>query len=97
MKRLLKLAASGAVALLPTSVSGQTTGDVPARRPAAVVDLRTDEGTRLVQGQWRYRDARIVEVNHRLPGPDRAVSQPPHRPHAHLRPHHGAGRPPAPG
>ena len=24
----------------------QVTGDVPARRPAAVVDLRTEEGTR---------------------------------------------------
>ena len=30
-------------------------------RVGRVVDLRTDEGIRTVDGQWRYSDARIVE------------------------------------
>jgi gluconolactonase len=38
--------------------------------PDAIVDLATDEGVRLVRGQWRYQDARIVEVDFRAPGPD---------------------------
>jgi gluconolactonase len=40
------------------------------RRPNAVIDLRTDEGVRLVQGEWRYKDAAIVPVDFRGPGPD---------------------------
>jgi gluconolactonase len=31
-------------------------------RPAAVVDLQTDEGVALVGGQWRYADARVEET-----------------------------------
>ena len=32
-------------------------------RPAAVVDLQTDEGAALVGGEWRYADAQVVEVD----------------------------------
>ncbi|MGH7289072.1 MAG: SMP-30/gluconolactonase/LRE family protein [Myxococcota bacterium] len=39
----------------------------PMEEPAATVDLATDEGASLVKGQWRYSDAKIVEVKHRLP------------------------------
>jgi gluconolactonase len=39
-------------------------------RPAAVVDLRTAEGTKLVGGQWRYHDVEIVQVASQAPGPD---------------------------
>jgi gluconolactonase len=35
--------------------------------PAAVVDLRTDEGIRAVDAQWRYSDARIVEIDFNRP------------------------------
>lgn len=44
--------------------------DIPPRTPNAIVDLRTREGTAMVKGEWRYHDARLVEVDHRLPGPD---------------------------
>jgi len=47
----------------------------------AVVDLRTGEGAALVQGQWRYRDAAIVEVDHRAAGPDHKPSGAPNRTH----------------
>jgi gluconolactonase len=31
-------------------------------RPDAIVDLQTEEGVRLVGGQWRYSDARVADV-----------------------------------
>jgi len=52
-------------------MAAQTTGDAPAGwRPEAIVDLRTPEGVRLMRGEWRYRDAQIVPVDFRAPGPD---------------------------
>jgi gluconolactonase len=39
-------------------------------RPDAVVDLRTPEGARLVQAQWRYSDTRLVETEFNAAGPD---------------------------
>lgn len=44
---------------------------LPPGKPAAVVDLATDEGARLVNGQWRYSDTRIVETDFRVAGPDK--------------------------
>ncbi len=58
------------------------------QRPDAVIDLMTDEGAKSVKGQWRYSDARIVEVDHRSPGPDLGPSGPPNRTHD-LVPHAG--------
>jgi gluconolactonase len=58
----------------------QTTGDVPVPgNPGAIVNLATDEGVRLVKGVWRYSDARIVEVDHRMVGPDLKPSGAPSR------------------
>src|SRR5437588_3722028 len=59
--------------------SAQVTGDAPAARADAVVNLATSEGAQLVKGQWRYSDARIVEVEHHAPGPDFRASGPPNR------------------
>ena len=61
--------------------SAQTTADAPAGNPVATIDLATTAGVRLVGGQWRYSDARIVEVNHRGPGPDLRPSGVPIRTH----------------
>lgn len=36
----------------------------------AVVDLRTLAGAKLVGAEWRWRDATIVEIDHRAVGPD---------------------------
>jgi gluconolactonase len=39
-------------------------------RPDAVVDLRTSAGVELVHGEWRYSDARLIDVQSRAPGAD---------------------------
>ena len=38
--------------------------------PAAIVDLRTTDGVRAVQGQWRYSDTKIVDADFKAPGSD---------------------------
>ncbi len=50
-------------------------------RPDAIVDLRTNEGAAMVNGQWRYADAQIIEVDHHAPGPDLKPSGAPTRAH----------------
>jgi gluconolactonase len=55
-------------------VTAQVTEDAPAIHPEAVINLATSEGTKLVKGQWRYSDAKIVEVDFRNPGVDRKAS-----------------------
>jgi gluconolactonase len=65
------------------------TGDAPAGRPVAVVDLATREGAQLVAGRWRYADARIIEVDHHAPGPDLKPSGAPTRTYD-ITPHAGA-------
>jgi gluconolactonase len=64
--------ACGALAL---SASGALTQNWAAQappygRPDATVDLRTTEGAKVVNGQWRYSDVKISEVDFRGPGPD---------------------------
>jgi gluconolactonase len=76
---LLAAAVAAALAGRAAAALAQVTGDVPAGRPDAIVDLATVEGVRLVRGQWRYHDTRIVEVDHRAPGADLRPSGPPNR------------------
>jgi gluconolactonase len=84
----------GAVAALlltmsPPEIAAQITQDAPAGRPTAIINLATDEGVRLVNGQWRYSDVKIVEVDHRAPGPDLRPSGAPNRAYD-VSPHAGA-------
>jgi len=73
------VAAAIASFLAPASAWCQTATDVPAVLPAAIVDLRTDAGARLVQAQWRYSDVGIVTVEHHDPGPDLRATGAPNR------------------
>jgi gluconolactonase len=43
---------------------------LPSGKPAASIDLATDEGAALVKGRWRCSDTRIVETDFRGPGPE---------------------------
>lgn len=75
-------ATAGIVAVSAAAVivaAPQVTSDAPLRRPAAVIDLMTDEGVGLVKGAWRYSDVAVVEVEHRAVGADLKPSGPPNR------------------
>jgi gluconolactonase len=57
--------------------------------PDAVIDLQSDRGIQLVQGQWRYHDARIEEIDFVGVGSDLGPSGLPNRtydiaPHAEM-------------
>lgn len=49
----------------------QTLQDVPEGKPDASINLATTDGVKMVQGQWRYGDTRITEVDFSGPGPDK--------------------------
>jgi gluconolactonase len=62
-----------AVLLLPGAAAlaaAQAPADPPAGLPDAIVDLASKEGAAHVGATWRYRDAKLVEVPSRAPGPD---------------------------
>ncbi len=77
--RVQRVAATLAALTALSTAGAQVTHDVPAGRPDAIIDLRTTEGTQLVRGTWRYRDAAIVPVAHRAVGPDLKPSGPANR------------------
>lgn len=52
------------------SAAGVIAQGVPMGTPAAAIDLSTVEGVKLVGGEWRYSDTRIVEVDFNAAGPD---------------------------
>ncbi len=72
MKSKIKytLTLSIAAILLPLAADALTLQDVPAGPPGATIDLGTMDGLRLVKGQWRYSDTRIIETEFKAPGPD---------------------------
>jgi len=67
------------LALVTQSAFAQVTGDAPGVQPDAIVDLKTDDGVALVQGQWRYSNTKVIDVHHHSPGTDLAPSGPPNR------------------
>lgn len=65
MKRILFAALS--IIVTTFAVFAQ---DAPGGKPTASIDLATVEGTKLVRGEWRYSDTKIVEVDFRAAGAD---------------------------
>lgn len=69
--------------VLFTLAAAQAGAALPARPravlPDAVIDLRTPEGVGRMQGRWRHHDTRIVEIDHRAPGPDLKATGPANR------------------
>lgn len=45
-------------------------GNVPDGKPEAAIDLATNEGVKIVKGEWKYSDTRIVEVDFKSVGAD---------------------------
>ena len=58
------------LALATLRGQGQVIQDPPFGRPDAVVDLASRDGVQFVNGQWRYRDVKIVEADSKAVGPD---------------------------
>src|SRR5215472_11287422 len=84
-------AVCGSLILLASSALAQNWAAQapPYGRPDATVDLRTAAGVKLVNGQWRYSDVRIKEVDSRGPGPDLKPSGDPNKTYDYS-PHGGA-------
>jgi gluconolactonase len=58
------------IASLAAATLGTSTNASMSASPEASIDLATREGVRLVKGEWRYSDTRIIEVDFAGPGPD---------------------------
>ena len=75
-----RLTLAGTAALLlgtaATALAAPVSLVAPDGKPAAIVDLRTEDGVRLVGAAWRYADAHLVEVAARAAGPDMRPSGP---------------------
>lgn len=67
------------LALVPREAGAQnwSAQQPPYGRPDATIDLRTAEGVRVVNAQWNYSDAKIIEVESPAPGPDLKPSESP--------------------
>lgn len=59
------------------------------RKPALIVDLATPEGIRTVQGEWRYSDTKIIEVDFKAAGGDGQPTGKPNKTYD-FTPHAGA-------
>jgi gluconolactonase len=62
--------ATAAVVPLPRLIAQHAVRRPIDGRPNAIIDLRTPDGLRLVNGQWRYSDTTIVAADFNAPGPD---------------------------
>lgn len=71
---LTSIAAGTASAAAPPPAAMDKPPRLPGGAPDAVLDLDTVEGAAAVGAQWRYADARPVEVAFRAAGPDRKPS-----------------------
>ncbi|HLK21382.1 MAG TPA: SMP-30/gluconolactonase/LRE family protein [Bryobacteraceae bacterium] len=77
-------------AAMPPFVMGDLPlGRTPAGAPDAQVDLGTEAGAGLMNGQWRYSDTKIVETNFRNAGEDRQPTGAPNMTYD-FTPHAGA-------
>jgi gluconolactonase len=82
--------AAALLLLLPLAAAAQIRQEAWNARPLAIVDLDAPDALALVGGRWRYRDAQVVDVEHRTVGADLRPSGPPNRtqdvvPHAGAR------------
>jgi gluconolactonase len=61
-----------ALVLLVATTAGadSLTAILAKRKPEATIDLASKEGVRLIKGEWRYSDTKIIEVDFKAPGPD---------------------------
>src|SRR5690242_17413198 len=66
----LTLGGAAICALVALTAATSQRAENPTGSPDAIIDLATDAGVRLVKGQWRYSDTKIVETDFRDSGPE---------------------------
>jgi gluconolactonase len=71
MRTIKRAVLAASLAALLGVVPPAAAQDVPQGKPEAAIDLAADAGARLVKGEWRYSDTKIIEVDFRAPGPDK--------------------------
>lgn len=71
--RFLLLAGTAALAVAFALLAASANEISSARddKPEATIDLASNDGVKMVRGQWRYSDTKIIEVDFKGPGPDR--------------------------
>ncbi|MFN7117605.1 MAG: SMP-30/gluconolactonase/LRE family protein, partial [Saprospiraceae bacterium] len=57
--------------IISISTFAQESRELAIGQPNAVVDLRTHEGTQLVNATWKYSDAKLTDATFKAPGPDK--------------------------
>ncbi len=70
LPRALSILAALFISGLASAAAAQTIPYLPSGKPEAAINLQTVDGVRLVKGQWRYSDTKIVEVDFNGPGAD---------------------------
>jgi gluconolactonase len=73
MKRIILTALITALGYL---VNAQNLRETETEKPSAVVNLANDEAIKIVRGQWKYSDAKILESKFHSPGKDKKPSGP---------------------
>jgi gluconolactonase len=64
-----KVCAFAGLLAISLNAFAQESVELSIGKPEAIVDLRTPEGTRVLNATWKFSNASIVERNFRLPGP----------------------------
>src|SRR5438552_7224205 len=77
--RFAALLTFSALVFLAGRALAETNADAPTGKADAVIDLATREGVDLVKGQWRYSDAKIIEVDFKAAGPDKQPTGKPNK------------------
>jgi gluconolactonase len=88
-RQLIRVLFLAGLAAAPAFAQNWAAQAPPYGRPDAIIDLRTKEGAQLVKGEWKYSDARIMEVDSKGPGADLKPSGAPVRTYDYT-PHAGA-------
>jgi gluconolactonase len=73
MKERIYLFISASLILLTLvliKAEAQTSAEIPQSKPEAIVNLHTEDGVKLVKGEWRYSDTKIIEVDFKSAGAD---------------------------
>jgi len=61
------VAIAGLIALTAATIPST---DLPSGPPEATIDLASEDGLKLMRGEWRYHDTKIIEADFRVPGAD---------------------------